>query len=418
VNGTTLALVGLLLVAGGSPQTQEPPSADASDLVNVLLSSMLGLRDMTGDELQREVAEIGQLPFRSPVVFDYLDRRQLVAYLREVVDAEYPPSRAEADARTLVAFGLLDPGTDLRRLRTRLLEENVAGFYDDRPGKKRLYAISEDRRLTPANQMILAHELRHALQDQYMDTHGLLDDAIGDFDDRRMAVLSLLEGDATFLMARYLVSHAPGGNELGSAFSGASFPTPPVDGAPPVLRDQLVLPYTVGVDFVASLWKEGGWNAVRAAWSRPPQSTEQVLHPEKYRAGESPRPVLVTYSPRSGRLVNEGVLGEMFTRTLLGDEQGKGAEGWGGDAFRVWDLSGKTLLVWQSVWDGPASATDFARAMRAHLESVQRVPTRRGDYDVFSRGDWRWAFRGDAGGSTLVSSDDEGLLRDTLEALR
>jgi hypothetical protein len=142
------------------------------------------------------------------------------------------------------------------------------------------------------------------------------------------------------------------------------------------------------------------------------------LHPEKYRGGEAPRAVLVTYSPRRGRLVNEGVLGEMFARTLLGEERGHAAEGWGGDAFRVWDLSGKTLLVWQSVWDDPASATDFARAMRAHLESVQRVPSRRGQYDVFARGEWRWAFRGDAGGSTLVSSDDGGLLGDALEALR
>jgi hypothetical protein len=418
VNGAAVTLVGLLLASGGSPSQQDPPAADASDLVNVLLSSMLGLRDMTGDELQKEVAEIGQIPFRSPVVFDYLDRRQLVGYLREVVDAEYPPARAEADARTLVAFGLLDPGTDLRRLRTRLLEENVAGFYDDRPGRKRLYAISEDKRLTPANQMILAHELRHALQDQYMDTHGLLDDAVGDFDDRRMAVLSLLEGDATFLMERYLVSRAPNGDALGSAFSGASFPTPPVDGAPPVLRDQLVLPYTAGVDFVASLWKEGGWSSVRGAWSRPPQSTEQVLHPEKYRVGEPPRIVLVSYSPRGGRLVNEGVLGEMFTGTLLGGDRGHGAEGWGGDAFRVWDLSGRTLLVWQSVWDSASSGVEFARAMRAHLESVQRTPTRRGEYDVFARGGWRWAFRGDAGGSTFVSSDDEGLLRNALDALR
>ncbi len=416
MNGTALALAGLLLVPGAT--SQDPPASDASDLINVLLASMLGLRDMSGDELQKEVAEIGQIPFRSPVVFDYLDRRQLVAYLREVVDAEYPASKAEADARTLVAFGLLEPGTDLRRLRSRLLEQNVAGFYDDRPGRKRLYAVSEDRRLTPANQMILAHELRHALQDQYMDTRGLLDDAIGDFDDRRMAVLSLLEGDATFLMEQFLVSRAPGGNELGQALSGASFPTPPVDGAPPILRDQLVLPYTAGVDFVTSLWKAGGWSAVRGAWSRPPQSTEQVLHPEKYRAGEAPRAVLVTYSPRTGRLVNQGVLGEMLTRTLLGDAQSHGAEGWGGDAFRVWDLSGKTLLVWQTVWDGPTSASDFARDMRAHLESVQRDPIRHGAYDVYARGAWRWAFRGDAGGGTLVSSDDDGILQAALDALR
>jgi hypothetical protein len=416
VRASTLALAGILLVS--SAAAQDPAAGDGSDLVNVLLSSVLGFRDMSGDELEKEVAEIGQTPFRTPVVFDFLDRAQLVAYLKEVIDAEYPRSKAEADARTLVAFGLLEPGTDLRRLRARLLEENVAGFYDDRPGRKRLYAISDDRRLTPANQMILAHELRHALQDQYLDTHALLDDAIGDFDDRRLAVLSLLEGDATFVMERFLLRRAPGGDEKAEEIASLSLPTPPVEGAPPVLRDQLVLPYTTGLDFVAALWKDGGWGEVQAAWSRPPRSTEQVLHPEKYRAGEEPRRVLVSYSPRGGRLVNEGVLGEMLSRTLLGENGGHAAEGWGGDAFRVWDVSGKTLLVWQAVWDDAESATRFARAMRAQLEATQGQALQQGSFEVFGRKAWRWAWRGDAGGSTLVSSDDPDALRKALDGLR
>ncbi len=412
----SVALAGFLLAS--SAAAQDPGVNDGSDLVNVLLSSVLGFRDMSGDELQKEVAEIGQTPFRTPVVFDFLDRAQLVAYLKEVIDAEYPRVKADADARTLVAFGLLEPGTDLRRLRARLLEENVAGFYDDRPGRKRLYAISADRRLTPANQMILAHELRHALQDQYMDTHALLDDSIGDFDDRRLAMLSLLEGDATFVMERFLLRRAPGGEEKAEEISSLSLPTPPVEGAPPVLQDQLVLPYTAGLDFVTALWKEGGWGAIQSAWSRPPRSTEQVLHPGKYRSGEEPRRVLVSYSPRGGRLVNEGVLGEMLSRTLLGENGGHAAEGWGGDAFRVWDVSGKTLLVWQAVWDDATSATAFARAMRAHLESAQGEAVRQGSFDVFGRKAWRWAWRGDAGGSTLVSADDQDTLRKALEALR
>jgi hypothetical protein len=128
--------------------------------------------------------------------------------------------------------------------------------------------------------------------------------------------------------------------------------------------------------------------------------------------------VLVSYSPRRGRLVGEGVLGEMLTRTLLGEARGHAGEGWGGDAFRVWDVSGRTLLVWQTVWDDGPSATGFAQAMRAQLESSQGSPARQGGFDVFARGAWRWAFRGDAGGSTFVSSDDESALRAALDSLR
>ena len=64
--------------------------------------------------------------------------------------------------------------------------------------------MSEDRSFTPMNQIVLAHELRHALQDQYRDLYAYLGDDVGDFDDRRIAWMSLLEGDATLVMERFV----------------------------------------------------------------------------------------------------------------------------------------------------------------------------------------------------------------------
>src|SRR3972149_6464974 len=39
-------------------------------------------------------------------------------------------------------------------------------------------------------------------------------------------------------------------------------------------------------DFVTSLYDEGGWELVNQAYKKPPATTEQVLHPEKYRSGQ------------------------------------------------------------------------------------------------------------------------------------
>ena len=103
-----------------------------------------------------------------------------------------------------------------------------------------------DWNLTPANQLILSHELRHALQDQYVDVHHALPDSVGDYDDRRLAWLSLLEGDATWVMERFLLRRLPGGEEAEESLGSLTLPTPAVPGAPPVVRDQLVLPYLVG----------------------------------------------------------------------------------------------------------------------------------------------------------------------------
>jgi len=414
VSGRAAVLLAALFFAG-PVGAQEPPPVDPSDLVNTLLGGLLGFKDITGPELQTEVAEVGGVPFRSDVPLRYLTRAELARYLKEVLDDEYPPAQARADQKTLVAFGLLDPGTDLRAIRARLLEENVAGFYDERPGKKQLYAVSEDRRLTPTNQLILSHELRHALQDQYASVHEVIPSSVGDFDDRRIAFLSLLEGDATLVMERFLLRRIPGVEE--TELSGLSMPIPAVPGAPPVLADQLVLPYVVGRDFARAVWQRGGWDAIKAAWSRPPESSEQVLHPEKFFARESPQRVEITYAPAGGTLVNEGVLGEMLTRTLLGEGSDAAAAGWGGDRFRVWDVGGRSLLVWRSVWDSPMDLAEFKPALLGRLAAERTPGGERGPFRIFARPPWRFAAGEVAGGMVLVSSDDERAFDAALAAL-
>jgi hypothetical protein len=412
-----LLLAGLLATAPPAAAPQAPP--EATDLINTLLAALGGFRDLSGPELQKEVAEAGGVPFRSDVPLDFLSKSALAAYLQDVLDTEYPAAKADADERTLVALDLLPPQSGLRRLRARLLEDNVAGFYDERPGRKRLYAVSDDRTLTPANQIVLAHELRHALQDQYADVHGAVPASVGDFDDRRMAYLSLLEGDATLVMERFLLRRLPGASEaLGDLGDLGGFALPPnvMPGVPAVLQDQLLLPYVAGRDFARAVWSRGGWNALREAWSRPPASTEQVLHPEKYFAGEGPQPPEPAYAPPRGRLLNEGVLGEMLTRTLLGEGSEAAAAGWGGDLLRVYDVSGRTLLVWTSGWDTPADAGEFVAAARARFAARHGPPRSQRGFDVFASGSWTFALAEQPGRVLLLSSDDPAALQAAMSA--
>jgi hypothetical protein len=417
-------LVALLCGAGatGAPQIPPDPPLDQSELINTLLTGLLGFGDMTGPELQKEVGKVGGIEFRSDVPLQYMSRAALSAYLKQLLDEEYPPERAREDQRTLVAFDLLPPETDLRSLRARVLEENIAGFYDERPGRKRLYVVSEEQRLTPSNQLILAHELRHALQDQYVDVGGVVPQAIGDFDDRRMAWMSLLEGDATLVMERFLVGRLPtelagleglAGGSGGELFG--SLPVPPVPGAPPVVRDHLVLPYLIGRDFAHTLWQKGGWDAVKAAWQKPPRSTEQILHPDKYLADEAPRKIDLGSAAQGSRLIAEGVLGEMLTRTLLGEGAEAAAAGWGGDAYRTFDVQGHTLLIWRSVWDTPADQRRFLEALMARYAAAQKREGAEEGAQVFGRGSWRTGIRLNAGGGvSLVASDDLTAFRQAL----
>jgi hypothetical protein len=408
-----LALAALLLSA--TALAQAPPEK-GPDLVNALLGGLLGGGEVTGETLQQEVAEAGGLPFRRDVPVDFLKREELAAYLRELFDAEYTVEQARADERLLRAFDLLPPGTDLRALRARVLEENVAGFYDERPGKRRLYAVSEDRTFSPMNQVVLAHELRHALQDQYADLSSFLDGDVSDFDDRRLAWTSLLEGDATLVMERFvrqrlgaLGVRVAGGEADPAALAAAGLFDVP--GAPPVVRDQLVEPYLAGLAFARAIWARGGAEAMREAWKRPPDSTEQVLHPGKFFAREKPRRVVpAVRAPAGSRLVSEGVLGELLLRTLVEEGGGPATEGWGGDAWRLWDVRGRTALAWRGEWDRPPDAGEFHAALRARL-ARRGEPTWRSGWEVFPAGDGnRMAARRTGDAVELVSADDDALL--------
>jgi hypothetical protein len=395
------------------------PESDPAELVDALLSGLLGFREATEPELQKEVVEVGGVPFKEEVPLQYLTRESLSHYLEELFDAEYPEEQAEVDRRTLVAFDLMQEGTDLRGLRARVLRENIVGFYDERPGKKRLRLVSDNHRLTPMNQIVLSHELRHALQDQYVEVHALVPESVGDYDDRRLAVMSLLEGDATFVMERFLLARLAGAglessSGVSSLFGSGENAAAQIPDAPAVVRDQLVLPYFIGRDFVDALYGRGGWEAVKAAWARPPASMEQVLHPEKYEAGEAPRAVEVGGAPPGWRLLREGVLGEALVRTLLGPGSEQAAAGWGGDAYRVYDRSGRTLLVWRSVWDSALDLREFLAAARSRFARAAGPP--RDGRGLFSRERWQFVLIERAGGAELLSSDDPAVLEAALRA--
>jgi hypothetical protein len=158
---------------------------------------------------------------------------------------------------------------------------------------------------------------------------------------------------------------------------------------------------------------------VKGAWQKPPRSTEQILHPDKYLAGEEPRKVEGAAPPRGGRVLAEGVLGEMLTRTLLGEGVESAAAGWGGDLYRTFDLQGKTLLVWRSVWDTPADQKRFLETLMSRYTASHKREGTEDGAQVFAKGPWRVGIRLNArGGVSLLASDDLTAFRQALVSER
>ena len=383
-------LLGLLLTlfsfagASAAQQMDEDQMAAALDQ----LGRLLGLAPVEPAELSQKVEKIGELRFRQTVPIDFMSREELTQYLRELFDEEYPIEFAEREERALRGFGFLEDGQDLRTIREKVLNENIAGFYDERPGVKKLFTISSGRTLGVMNQLILSHELRHALQDQ----HVVIRDKLivdSDYDDRRLAALCLFEGDASVLMEQYLTSGVTENMpEMANLFqildqglSGADLAEmlgvgPALKTAPDIVQEQLIAPYMQGRALAMAAYKKGGFALLNELMERPPRSMEQVLHPEKYLGGPDSldEPVPVELSETRGAEVDfEGRLGELLIQVLLRggaarDEANVAAAGWGGDAFAILRTSEGFRLVWRSVWDSFEDAREFEAALKTHMD--------------------------------------------------
>src|SRR5439155_23860792 len=99
-------------------------------------------------------------------------------------------------------------------------------------------------------------------------------------------------------------------------------------------------------------------------------SSAQILHPEKFLAQprEEPREILWSDTAVLGKKpIADNVLGELGIRILItgwtdAETGEKGASGWRGDRYLVFD-DGRHL-VWRTRWQNNADAEKFVAAMQ------------------------------------------------------
>jgi hypothetical protein len=268
------------------------------------------------------------------------------------------------------AFGLAPPDADPAKILLGVLDEQVAGFYD--PDTKTLTV----REKPPASagtasdafELVIAHEVEHALQDQHF---GFPDMAKLPDDDARLARMALYEGDAMATMIAVGARRAgrPVKLALGMAAAAARAMSPAqlaqtagyspeLLRAPAVVREELALPYVAGLALVAEVHHRGGFELVDKMFERPPASTHHVLHPDAYFAGEQPARVPYPPPPPGMQILATGRMGELGARLALqvcvDEEVARDfARHWAGDAYTI--VRGPTdgvSLVWSTAWSG------------------------------------------------------------------
>ena len=384
-----------------------------TDLVNSLLGGLLGGGDVTGERLQEEVAEAGGLPFREKVrggVPRAGGARRLPARAvrRRVPGGAGPGGRAAAPGLRPPARRAPTCGPCARACSRRTSPASTTSG----PGKRRLYAVSEDRSFSPMNQIVLVHELRHALQDQYAEPRRVPRR-------RRLGLRRPAPRVDVAARGRRHAGHgalrAPAPRRRSEAAAEA-----PAAGDPAAARGARSLRRSRGAaggarparaavprgpDLRARPVGAGGGEALREAWGRPP-----AVH----RAGPAPREVLLAGgaarrgaggrgAARRPAACRRACSARCSLRTLVEGAGEAATEGWGGDGWRLWDVGGRTALAWRSEWDTRGRRRGVPRRAASALRAARRggLARRDGRSSRRERAPLRGAARGRRGRARL-----------------
>jgi hypothetical protein len=373
---------------GQAPQPAGGPETGASATQALPLAT---LREM--EQIQSEVIALRGLQPLGGVRRTLLSSEELRSVIQEDFLQDYGPQEAQGDSLVLSLLGLIPEGFDLQAFYRELLNEQIAGFYDQE--SKELYVV-QGRGFRGPERLVYAHEYTHVLQDQNYkleEVLGYSDERCDEDTEGCAALQALLEGDASFTELSWFLNYATRSEELEVQRSYQEFSTPVLDSAPVYLREDFTFPYNQGFEFVRQLYDRGGWQAVHQAYTDPPSSTEQILHPERYPADRPEAvelPDLIAVLGTGWELIEQGVLGEWRTYLILAqglDPAGQvnaaqaaaASEGWAGDHFRVYyqPESGQAALVVRTEWESASEAQEFAAAFRQHAQG--RFPNVRMD---------------------------------------
>ena len=305
------------------------------------------------DSLKPAVERAAGFKFKHTPRSAQRSREQVRAYLINKLHQELPPARMRGIETAYRLLTLLPDTLALEPLLVDLYSEQVAGYYD--PDSTTLFGVTGADRLQL--RLVLAHEMVHALQGQYLPLDSILHDIKSN--DRLSAAQAVLEGQATLVSIRVLspdvdLTAQPEFWEAYEEQVEAQQDAMPVFAhAPLLIKETLLFPYLDGAQFM-QWWGTTPLKDSLPTGARMPRSTEQILTPERYLKKD--QPVTLRFSSGPTRMYEDG-LGELEIRIL--DSQLRGDVdvakeippiGWGGDLYGVYEMAqGAALMTNTSV---------------------------------------------------------------------
>jgi len=348
------------------------------------------LEQMTA-EIQSEVAELRKQEFKRPVAVAVASKAELVEYMTRRMERDSTPAEIAAEETIAKLLGMIPPEMDYLETQVDLLKDQVGGFYDpDTEGFYLMESFGGD-----LAKVILAHELTHALDDQLYDIDGTLA-GMQDNGDAQLAYHAVVEGSGTGVMNAWTLRNMfkLDAKELAAA---GEMGADQLEQAPPYLWKPMIGVYMKGAAFLnrtpSIMLGQVNFPELEdfeTAFTEPPLSTEQILHPEKYwDKDQRDDPIAMVFEaasalPTGWEKLTEDTFGELGWGLAVEPlEKRKGmegqlailttqftyeaSEGWGGDRYALLGNGDARVLVCETVWDTPDDAQEFYAALHDEL---------------------------------------------------
>lgn len=379
------------------------------------------------EEVKKDVEEIRGWKFKHDVKTDVRTEAQLREFIeKKLFEEQYAGDKLKVTEAFLRMVGLIPADCDLRKTTMDVLLNQIGGFYD--PDTKAFYMMDRGGYGPLLTRTLVAHELTHALDDQYTQLDKLVH-AAGETEDAGFAIGAVVEGSATHLMMIYMQRAMASGKydaaELGQAMQDEMKRSEVFMKAPRYFTT-LAANYLCGMYFVSNgeppVQPKAGGAAELAARTMQqrmlrlfkdlPASSEQILHPEKYWDDEKrDEPVVLDdkvieslVRPAGSHVIHRSVIGELLCAILASDPADEfdmmlsaspdywtndAAKGWGGDRFfliadgpdekaATKDLKNRRG-VWVTMWDTPDDREEFIDDFQFHRPEPARRLIRLGE---------------------------------------
>lgn len=360
-----------------------------------------------------KLEKIRALAFKRDIPREYQSAADFRQFVHREIAKELPHSMAADVSTALFHLGLLLKPGNLAELEEQAFTTQAGAYYDPSQGKFFLVMVPDSDLLLDT---ISAHELTHGLQDQHFNLKSFLSEPSGKTsfgDDEMTARAFVSEGDATFTMFLFAVASMTNTTQvdpkllsvLNSQLAdfaakspqdmikdnalGFSTMDPEIKKSIDAMNDipmtvlvPLVDSYTYGAKLAAAAFDRGGWSAVNALYTQPPQSTEQALHPVAKMFEHRDRPQRVMLAKTAAAEIANIVLGELQWQIYFDlwnpSSRAIASEGWGGDRASVSRRSdGRLITHIATAWDSANDAQEFLAAYEASLRT--RFPGAAGD---------------------------------------